>query len=95
MNRKRFIKCLMGKGLPRNKANIFAAELNKRQIPYHSCAVTDIIRTGKGSYTGNCLLPTSISKILMLSIRKELETGSSEDDIIWKTIDNMRIAPAN
>lgn len=95
MNRKRFIKYLMGKGLPRNKANIFAAELNKRKIPYYSCEVTNIIRTDKGSYTGSCLFPTSISKILLLSIRKELETGSSMDDIIWKTIDNMRIAPAN
>ena len=80
MNRKRFVKYLMGKGLPRNKAEYFAAALNKSKIPYHSCQVDQIIRLPSGSYSGTCLSPKSITPMLIPKESTVLETGFSAED---------------
>lgn len=81
MNRKRFVKYLMGKGLPRNKAEQFAAALRKSKIPYHSCQVGKIVRLSDGSYSGTCVFPKAITPMLIPKKSRRLETGLSEEDV--------------
>lgn len=81
MNRKRFVKYLMGKGLPRNKAEQFAAALNKSKIPYHSCQVGKIVRLSNGSYSGTCVFPKVITPMLIPKESRRLETGLNEEDV--------------
>lgn len=81
MNRKRFVKYLMGKGLPRNKAEQFAAALNESKIPYHSCQVDNVVKLSHGSYSGTCVLPKVITPMLIPKESRGLETGLSEEDV--------------
>lgn len=81
VTRKRFVKYLMGKGLPRNKAEQFAAALNKSKIPYHSCQVDNVLRLSKGSYSGTCVFPKAVAQMLIPKGSQRLETGLSEEDV--------------
>lgn len=82
MNRKRFVKYLMGKGLPRNKAELFAAALNESKIPYHSCQVDNVVKLSNGSYSGTCLFPKAIAQMLIPKESVMLETGLSAEDVM-------------
>lgn len=56
MNRKRFVKYLMGKGLPRNKSTLVADYLSKLKIPYRHVEVVRIVRLETGDYHGEVMI---------------------------------------
>ena len=57
MKRKRFVKCLMGKGLPRNKALRFAEVLRKQGIRYGDCTEVSVSRLGSGLHHISFCIP--------------------------------------
>lgn len=56
MTRKRFVKYLMGKGLPRNKSTLVADYLRKLKIPYRYVEVVRIVRLETGDYHGEVMI---------------------------------------
>lgn len=57
MKRKRFVKYLMGKGLPRNKALRFAEVLRKHGIQYGDCTEVSVSRLGSGLHHISFCIP--------------------------------------
>lgn len=57
MTRKKYIKVLMGKGLPRNTAVGFTECLRFWHIPYKRCSVDFVQRRSDGLFHMKCAIP--------------------------------------
>ena len=57
MKRKKYIKNLMSKGLPRNTAYEFTKQLRFWHIPYQCCAVGFVYRISDGLFHMKCTIP--------------------------------------
>ena len=62
MNRKRFVKYLMGQGLPRNKAKKLASFITESKMPYRCFRVSEITKRKNGMYTGILLAPAGFAQ---------------------------------
>lgn len=57
MTRKKYVKVLMGKGLPRNNAVDFTKCLRFWHIPYKRCKVNFVQRRSDGLFHMKCTIP--------------------------------------
>lgn len=81
MKRKKYVKYLMGQGLPRNKAVLFAGALRESKIPYKYCEVEGVIKCSDGSHRGICLFSRAATSMILPKTVCRVETGLSESNV--------------
>lgn len=63
MKRKKFVKQLMSKGLPRNKANFIAKFLQEKNVPYSCFAIGYVLKLENGMHLVDATVPYKYARV--------------------------------